>query len=319
MSTTTNDALYRKIKSLNELLWERRATRPVVDQWLSNFKGEFDSEETERRHALHLLSKFLFIGRTEVRQLLRAMFLDLVRHPLTLEARTQLNIQKTFDAIHRAFLSEINRTRFLGLGNPAESGTHILYEFRQVNNIPLHYFIAPHDLFTGALNDPATQWASPTVNRLIFIDDFCGTGTQVHNMGIKYVPLIREVARRTNTDVTVWYLTLLATTTGIQYLRTANIFDRVDCVSELDSSYRAFSHDSQHYIAAPSDITKTQAQEIAEGYGERLKPDFPLGFGDGQLLVGFHHNVPDNTLPIISLERPEVPWYPVFPRDEKYS
>ena len=317
MSAATNDDLYRKIKSLNELLWEHRVARPVVDQWLRNFKGDFEGVDIERWHALYLLSKFLFLGRNEVRHLLRAMFVDLVRHPLTLEARTQLKNQDNFDAIYRGFLSRIEGTRFLGLGNPAESGTHILYDFRHMNKIPLRYFVAPHELFTGGLNDPATEWESPAVDRLIFIDDFCGTGTQAHNIGVKYVPLMREVARRSNTEVKVWYLTLLATTTGLEFLRGSKIFDRVECVSELDSSYRVFDDDSLYYTRPPSEITKIQAEEIARGYGERLQPGSPLGFGDCQLLLGFHHNVPDNTLPIISHERPELPWHPVFPRDEK--
>ena len=318
MSTATNEDLYRKIKSLNELLWEHRVAHPVVAQWLCNFRGDFEAMDTERSNALYLLSKFLFLGRNEVRQLLRAMFVDLIRQPLTLEARAQLEIQDNFDAIHRGFLSKFEGTRFLGLGNPAESGTHILYDFRHMNKIPLRYFVAPHELFTGGLNDPETEWESPSVDRLIFIDDFCGTGTQAQNMGVKYVPLMREVARRSNIDVKVWYLTLLATTAGLEFLRKAEIFDRVECVSQLDSSYRVFDDDSLYYIRPPSNVTKIQAEGIARGYGKRLQPGSPLGFDDCQLLIGFHHNVPDNTLPIISHERPELPWYPVFPRDEKY-
>lgn len=313
-----NDDLYQKVKSLNELLWEHRVTRPVVDQWLSNFKGEFECKDTERAHALYLLSKFLFLGRNEVRQLLRAMFLELVRHPLTIEVRAHLNEPENFEHLHQGYLSEIRRTRFLGLGNPADSGTHILYDFRHVNRIPTRYFVAPHELFTGGLSDPATAWEFPDVRRLIFIDDFCGTGNQARDMGVKYVPLMREAAMRSNVAIEVWYLTLLATTSGLAYLRQENVFDRVECVSELDSSYRAFDDDSQFYARPPCGITKTKGEEIARRYGERLQLGSPLGYGDCQLLVGFHHNVPDNTMPIISHDQPQLPWYPVFPRDEKY-
>ena len=318
MPPATDFDLYRKIKILNELLWERRVTRPVVDQWLDNFRGDFHSVDTERQHALYLLSKFLFLGRNEVRQLLRSMFVDLVRHPLTLEARAQLKDQGNFDDIHRGFLSRIEATRFLGLGNPAESGTHILYDFRHANEIPLDYFVSPHELFTGSLNDPATDWESSAVNRLIFIDDFCGTGTQAYDMGVKYVPFMQEVARRNGLKIKVWYLTLMATSAGLSTLRKAKIFDRVECVCELDSSYRAFDDDSLYYARLSYDVARVQSEEMARGYGERLQPENPLGFGDCQLLVGFHHNVPDNTLPIISQQQPEIPWYPVFPRDDKY-
>ena len=318
MAAASTDELYQKVKNLNELLWEQRVKRPVVDQWLDNFKGEFECEGTERAHALYLLSKFLFLGRTEVRQLLRAMFVELVRHPLTSEVRGHLNNPMDFEGIYQGYVSEIERTRFLGLGNPAESGTHILYDFRHANRIPTQYFVAPHELFTGGLNDPKTAWEFPDVHRLIFIDDFCGTGTQARGMGTKYVPLMRQVAKRSNVAIEVWYLTLLATTSGLAFLRQANVFDRVECVSELGSSYRAFDVDSQFYARPPSGITKAKAEEIARLYGERLQPGFPLGYRDSQLLVGFHHNVPDNTLPIFSHDQPQLPWYPVFPRDEKF-
>ena len=318
MCAASTDELYQKVKSLNELLWEQRVNRPVVDQWLDNFKGEFECEGTERAHALYLLSKFLFLGRNEVRQLLRAMFVELVRHPLTSEVRAHLNDSMDFEGIYQGYVSEIERTRFLGLGNPAESGTHILYDFRHANRIPTRYFVSPHELFTGGLNDPTTSWEFPYVHRLIFIDDFCGTGTQARDMGAKYVPLMRQVAMRSNVSIEVWYLTLLATTNGLACLRQASVFDRVECVSELDSSYRAFDVDSQFYARPPSAITKAKAEEIARRYGERLQPGFPLGYGNSQLLVGFHHNVPDNTLPIFSHDQPQLPWYPVFPRDEKF-
>ena len=318
MWTACIDELYQKVKSLNELLWEQRANRPVVEQWLNNFKGELECEGTERAHALYLLSKFLFLGRHEVRRLLRAMFVELVRHPLTSEVRARLNDPVNFEGIHQEYLSEIERTRFLGLGNPSESGTHILYDFRHANKVPTRYFVAPHELFTDGLSDPTTEWKFRDVRRLIFIDDFCGTGAQARDVGTKYVPLMRQIATRSNVNLEVWYLTLLATTTGLTHLRQASVFDHVECVSEMDASYRAFDVDSQFYVAPPSGITKTKAEEIARRYGERLQPGFPLGYGNCQLLVGFHHNVPDNTLPIISHYQPQLPWYPVFPRDEKY-
>ena len=43
-----------------------------------------------------------------------------------------------------------------------------------------------------------------------------------------------------------------------------------------------------------------------------------LGFEDSQLLLGFHHNIPDNTLPIMWFDGPDrVPWKPIFRRYPK--
>ena len=306
-----------KIKNLNELLWEGRVTRPELDQWLDNFSGNCMPEEIEQRHALFLLSKFLYFGQKEVYELLRAMFQDLYRHRLSVEARQRLVDKGDFDMLHRLVEDELRKTRFLGLGNPAESGTHILYYFRQINALPKGIFANPHDLFSDRLDDPETEW-DKEVRRLVFIDDFCGSGQQAKEMGVKYVPLMRKVAENSNIKIKVWYLTLLATTSGLNNVEACGVFDHVEAVSELDSSYRIFDSSSQVYVSPPNGLVKDDGERIARHYGESLQPGHPLGFEDCQLLVGFHHNVPDNTLPIIWRELTHPRWRPIFRRFDKF-
>lgn len=318
MESTDVEQLHQKVKRLNELIWEHRANLPVIEQWLDNFVGAFCTAELERDHALYLLSKFLYFGRKEIRSLLGAMFSDLIRQPLMMLARDRLNGSSDFLAVHNEYGTEIDKTCFLGLGNPAESGTHILYYFRQANRIPSRFFPNLHDLFTGKLNDPHTSWQNVNIQRLIFVDDFCGTGSQAEGIGKKIVPLLRDVSNRSGVNIEVWYLTLFATSAGLERLRLTRLFDRVECVSELDETYRLFDDKSQFYIQPPEGIDRQDAEAIVRGYGQQLWPSAPLGFGDCQLLIGFHHNVPDNTLPIISQEHATVPWRAVFPRDEKF-
>ena len=318
MQLETTEALYEKIKDLNELIWENRATRPSVNRWLDNFSGDCVSKQAERVHALYLLSKFLYLGQVEVREMLRAMFQDLIRHPLSVKARAALTDKNDFDNVFQGFLDELSSTRFLGLGRPAESGAHILYDFRLVNELQLDYFSSPHELFTSGLNDPDTEWTYPQVKRLIFIDDFCGTGDQAADIGLKYVPLMRDIAEKSNIQLEVWYLTLLATKAGLDKLRSRQVFDRVESVSELDSTYRVFSPDSQVYANPPDDLKQCDAETIIRHYGESIFAGHPFGYGNSQLLLGFHHNVPDNTLPVIWLEQPEIPWHAIFPRYTKY-
>ena len=124
------------------------------------------------------------------------MFQDLVRHPLSTKIRAQLADKNNFDEIHDGFLNELNSTRFLGLGNPAESGTRILYDFRQVNELPVAIFIDPDDLYTVRAKNQQAEWIYPNVHRLIFIDDFCGTGSQAVREGGKCLQPIREAAER---------------------------------------------------------------------------------------------------------------------------
>ena len=317
MAATDVGVLYEKIMSLNELVWEGRADRPTVDLWLNSFGGDCTSKCIEQKHALYLLSKFLYFGEIQVRQLLRSMFQDLIRHPLSVEVREGLPGKDDFSAIHQGFLNEMQRTRFLGLGGAAESGARLLYDFRLVNKIPVDACVNLSELFTGPLDDPASEWALPGISRVIFIDDFCGTGDQATDISKKYVPHMRRAAKHAGGDISAWYLTLLATTDGLERLRNNALFDQVSSVSELDDSYRVFASDSQYYVNASNDLRKSEAESIARYYGELLSPGQPLGYKNSQLLIGFQHNVPDNTLPIMSRTCTNPPWHPIFPRTEK--
>ena len=43
----------------------------------------------------------------------------------------------------------------------------------------------------------------------------------------------------------------------------------------------------------------------------------PHGYGDGQLVLGMHHNIPNNTIPIIWWESDNDTWTPIFRRYKK--
>ena len=311
--------LLEKVKILNQLLWEGRANRPAVEQWLENFNGAYTSSDVERRHALYLLSKFLYFGRIEIRELLRAMFRDLIQQPLTSQGRKHLADQNDFAKAHQSFLRELERTRVLGLGNPSESAAYMLYNFRSVNRLPTELFPNFYELFAKALNSSDNEWLNTEVRRIIFVDDFCGTGVQAVELSSKYLPIITQATENTGLSVEKWYLTTLATSSGLAYVRANTLFDYVASVSELDDSYRAFEPGAQLFADPPQGITGSTAEGLARYYGERLFPSHPIGYGNSQLLVGFHHNVPNNTLPIFWFDEEDPLWSPIFPRISKLS
>ena len=317
--TPDTEPLYAKIKTLNEFLWEGRTPRSAVNEWLDNFRGERESEPLERAHALYLLSKFLYFGEKEVRALLSAMFHDLIRNPLTVEVRRAMSNCTDFNAIHQAFIDELDRTRFAALGGPSESGTHILYEFRQENELTTELFPNLGDLVNGPLDHADTKWLYPEVDRLVFIDDFCGTGQQIIGMGCETLPDLRRAADKIGVKLDIWYLTLVATTKGLANVEQTGLFQRVRSLSVLDDTYRVFSPDSQYFSNPPDYIDKTQCEDIITYYGNLICPGASLGYGDCQLLLGFRHNVPDNTLPMIWLEHSSPWWRPIFQRSHKFS
>ena len=317
MTGSADNQLVEKVRGLSDLVWEDHPTWPEIEQWLFNFVGECKATDLERHHALYLLSEFLYFGHPQMRELLRAMFVYLIRQPLTVSVREQMNWAQDFEGVHKGFLSELESSRFLGLGNPAESGTHILYDFRLANRLPLNLFLNPYDLISGPLDDTNTKWLFPQVHRLVVIDDFCGTGKQAVQLGEKMIPVLRRIACRSKIDIEVWYLTVAGTTGGMKKVREANVFDVVRTVSELDVAYKVFHEQSNFYGGSADHLAKADGEQIVGHYGRKLEPDEPFGYKDSQLLIGFHHNVPDNTLPILSRQQRNPPWRAVFPRIAK--
>ncbi len=298
-------------------LWEGRNKWPQVEGWLGNFSGEVAPVEVERLHALYILSQFIYFGSREMRELLRALFRDLVACPLLQEIRASLGGTSDLVRIEEQFQAELKATRFFGVGNPSESGTHLLYFFRQENGLPKSLFWETHKIFAreeGAGGLIQQVLRDPAVKRYVFIDDLCGSGDQARDYSTDLVERILEL----NGEAQVCYYALFATKSGIDTVRQQTRFTRCEAVFELDSSYRIFD-ESSRFLSDLSDVfTPTLFRQMSQHYGLKLCPDYPLGWRDGELLIGFHHNTPDNTLPIIWFSEPsKAAWTPIFRRYPK--
>jgi hypothetical protein len=308
--------MYAKIKVLNERLWEDRVPKPVIDLWMDNFAAEA-GDPSERAHALWLLSQFIYFGDREVRTLLRALYRDHYRYPIIEEIRRSNSDTTDAVAIDTAFQQELASTKFLGIGNPAESGTHLLYYFRQVNRLGKERFDSLADLFNDSVASPTVGLRDPALRRFVFIDDFCGSAQQATQYSTTVLGLLRDIAARAGVTFTISYLVLVATEEGLNLVRANTDFDRVEAVFELDDSYKSVSPGSKHFATAPPEIEVAFARTMAEAYGRSLWPANPLGWRGGELLLGFHHNIPDNVLPIIWFDENEASWTPVLPRYPK--
>ena len=88
-------------------------------------------------------------GNRQMRELIRVLYRDLFRYPI-IEAVRRRNRDTTDSAlIQRQFERRLHKTRFLGVGNPSESGCHLLYYYRQMNSLPTNLFIHGHQIFEG--------------------------------------------------------------------------------------------------------------------------------------------------------------------------
>jgi hypothetical protein len=325
--STLYDELVRKILVLSEIAWENLVKKPNLDNWLANFRTS-----DEKLHALFLISQFMYFGSREVRALLKSLYRDLFKYPRIEQIRKVNHDSLDSSLIESVFHDALSKTRFLGVGNPSESGVHLLYYFRQENRLPKNLFIHSYQLFDRYGSAGQLQLGNPGINHYVFLDDMCGSGKQA----ARYAGRIVDELKKLNKNARVEYLTLFATTQGKNFLRKVTRFDNIDSVFELDESFECFHSTSRYFPADIGVIKRDVARDMCISYGKELMrvicelegvlgPDLDkcarrhaLGFDNGQLLIGFHHNTPDNSLPVIWFDEAErYPWVPIFRRYNK--
>jgi hypothetical protein len=320
---TLLDRLKGKVYAYYKTIWREKWQPDIEQKWLSNFvNGDEDEEQKERINMLYLLTKFMYFGNAELRELLLSLFRDLYKYPIVHAIRKENNDTTDINLINTAFKSVLESTRFLGVGNPSESGVHMLYYFRQEAELSKEQFLNTGEIFkTEAItgHDGAgikvtltSEITDPKIRRYIFIDDFCGSGSQAKG----YLSYTVKSLKAKDPDLIVCYYMLFATEDGIKVVRDLGIFDQVEAVYIIDRSFKTFSEGSR-YFAKEIDplIEKEYSKAVATRYGQKLLNSAALGYGDCQLLLGFFHNTPDNSLPVFWSE--ENSWKPIFKRYQK--
>lgn len=314
-----------KIYAYYQTIWREKWKHDSdqAEMWLSNFSDiDSDIQEKERLNMLYLLSKFMYFGNDELRQLLISLYRDLFKYPIVVSIR-RANSNTIDDSFIKIELEkELEASRFLGVGNPSESGVHILYYFRQECKLSRKFFINTSDIFSTEKiteeNSSKTtrtflrsEISNKSIRRYVFIDDFCGSGSQA----TQYLKNIVDNIKFEDSKIEVNYLMLFGTVYGINEVRKLNVFDRVDAVFTMDETFKTFSPDSRYFKNTPdSNIDKEFSRDTALKYGANLC-DPPLGFGNCELLLGLYHNTPDNSLPIFWSDHNE--WQPIFKRYHK--
>ena len=294
------DKLQGKIRVLNSTVWQERGLKwKDYLMWINNFSQSESnvSEQTQELIALHLLSKFLYFNNELIRKLLKSLYVDVFRTPLVHKIRRENNNTLERSFIEEKFHEELSKTRFIGMGNPAESGYHLLYFFRQENRLNKKLFIHGHEALLQASTRNGIS-DKHQCSRYVFIDDFCGTGKQAERYSKELVPQIKS----NHPDSNVWYCPLIATELGLEHVRENASFDTRKTVLTLDDTFKCFS-DKSRYFRKEQNQLKIDSKLLCEYYGNALvksDPDCgqPLGYDDSQLLISFHHNTPNNTLPI---------------------
>jgi len=306
------DILEKKIRIYSETIWKDKVEDGLLKQWVENFtNSDPATQNQERLNAIYLLSKFLYYGNKETREMLKCIYRDKFQYNVIQQIRKDNGMTSDLSIIKPSFNDVLSKTRFLGVGNPSESGMHLLYYFRQENELTKDLFIHSHEIFKID-SSRSISLADKSIKRYIFIDDFCGSGQQAISYSQNIVDNIKSLDSSTQVD----YYPLFATDEGILKVKKGTSFDNVDAVFTLDSSYKCFEINSRYFAEHKDEplIDKMFARSTCEKYGKKLFYH-PLGYNDCQLLLAFFHNTPDNTLPIFWSEKDS--WRPFFKRYHK--
>jgi hypothetical protein len=308
----------KALRTLVTHAWDHEITWGQISAWAENFSGRTTSQEVERAHGLTALSRFIYFGKRLVREMLRSLYRDHFEAPTIQRIRRNARDTRDNQLLRETFKRELASTRFIGVGNPSESGARLLYYFRQINHLSKDLFV---DLGSAFISDGAGSRVSPlravdpTASRYIFFDDLVGSAQQAKNYLAERLARIRQHGP----DLDLRFMSLFATTKGLEVLNEPKLFaGKASCLFELDETYRAFRTDQRYFpnsLGPEFDLAIFQAMSV--NYGATLYPNYPLGYRDGQLMIGFTHNTPDNTLPIFWNEGNSTPWTPMFVRYDK--
>lgn len=299
-----DEAQIREIVERNRFVWEDQLTLDILHKWLGNFSGEAGTLDQEQKVALNLMNNFMLYSEKEIKYLCKAAF-SIIKRDKIRQKVTQ-GIELLPDNIVQEI---IDNYRFSYIGEAGESGAHLLYQFRQENKLLNEHCKEPSKFLLEPCNDALL----PDAN-LIFIDDFLGTGRTACKFWDSTMVKIKAKYPRIKMN----FLALVTTTRAIQEIRA---YTGLDVLSPqvLDCQYKVFSQDS---IIFPDNAERENAKKICELYGCKLvKRAHALGYENSQALLGFHHNIPDNTLPIIWSEKIQSngkKWSPLFKRYSKF-
>ena len=218
-----NESLIKRIKVLNETVWERKVFEDKLNKWLDNF------DEGEKSIALYLLSEFMYFNEIQIEVLLKSVYRDLFRYPLIENIRKQNSNIFDSNIIEKNFVNISNNTRFKGIGNAAESGSSLLYNFRTINNIPVKLF---------------GNYDNKNINKIVYIDDFSGSGNQILTNKL----LKQEIEDFNDRNIQVDCFLLVATKQALSNINKSNLFNRIDSVINLDDSYKCFEVNSRYFV-----------------------------------------------------------------------
>jgi len=149
---------------------------------------------------------------------------------------------------------------------------------------------------------------------IVIIDDFAGTGHSLSgNLGDFYEKHAQSIAK---SEIPVLVLVVCATEEGDERVRKrlGKLDEKADLIvcEDLDPKHFAFRPENKIWENQQKTL---EAKELCQQLGSKVAKNHPLGYKDNGLLIVFHTNCPNNTLPILHARgKGANKWTPLFER-----
>ena len=289
--------IFNLIMDKDRQCWRKFLGPDEIFKWLRNF-----SNEDEIYLALVLANNILYYNLDEVRSLWRIILMNRVKLFLLDEIFRDMelpDIEKWFPEYLR------EKCIFVGYGKAGKSGQSMVYPFQQSHKVKnLKYMELFEFLHTS--EDFSTK------EGVFLLDDFVGSGNQAKTTWYNKIngKSFNDVSEE-NPHLKFIYLALIGFKEGKRIIE-ENTPMKVILGEELDERFKCFSDVSVIY-ENPNE--RIEAKRVMEEKG-RMLYEYPLGYDTMELAVAFHHNTPNNSLPVIWKRRDDGSWYPLFERFE---
>jgi hypothetical protein len=286
------EKFFQYCSDINLAIWENKTCKNDIEDWINNFKPQ--KKIDVRKLAIDLLLGFIYYNESEIQYLCKHAFSEFKRQKIKEEIKKGLSIRDAEDS----FFNSVPKINFIG--KTGDSTGYFAYIFRQVNGLSQPNFIN------------SIKEIKPGTNTLIIVDDIVGSGKSIINF---HKSLEDEGIFVKYPGITIYYLSLIMTEEGLHRIRNYNHEINLIYSELLSKNYKTFSENT----CILADYTTTDreiAKEVCKKIGLFLEGEiYALGFLGSELLIGLHHNIPNNTLPIIWSKKHD--WIPIFSRWEK--
>ena len=256
--------------------------------WLDQFENN-----TEKRLMFTLLKKLKFYDEVTIREKVRIIH-NTVKNDLVHEIKSGERVR------HDLLLSSF--------GKPSKSGSSLARIYATENKVSSQN-IAAFDRIPSVLEK------TERIRAIVLIDDIIGSGGTA-------VDALEEVDRNfadllKQKGVKLVFASICGLSDGIEYLESIikekSYRAEISICDILTNSDKCFSAVSEIFESPEERI---EAEKVALKYGKRIAKDIPLGYANGQLLVVFKDNCPDNSLPILWASSKGIySWTPIFRRN----